>query len=125
MNPYEKTFRDRGFGFMSESDNEEIKFLEREYQESLSQYFRNNKHTYYAKVGSIIGIVFIVVSSIFNDEFYKFFGTFGMLMLNGVSGMCIIFTIISLLPSYKDEEKFKWHVLETQRKKLEKLKKNK
>ena len=110
---------------MSESDNEEIKFLERELTETYSRYFRNQRHAYYAKVGSVIGLVFVAASSIFYDEFYKFFGTFGMTILSGTAGMCIFFTIITMLPGYKDDEKFRWHVIETQRKKIDRLKKNK
>ena len=104
-------------------DKEEIKLLVREYEESLSDFHKNQRHLYYAKVGAVIGIFFIVISSFLNDEFYKFFGTFGMTMLNGVAGICILFAIISMLPSYKEDEKWKWHILERQRKKIEKLKK--
>ena len=46
-----------------------------------------------------------------------------MTIFNGVAGMCIFFSIIAMLPSFKEDEKFKWHILELQRKKIEKLKK--
>jgi len=104
-------------------DKEEIKLLEREYEDSLSEFYKNQRHFYYAKVGAVIGFFFIAISSFFNDEFYKFFGTFGMTIFNGVAGMCIFFSIIAMLPSFKEDEKFKWHILELQRKKIEKLKK--
>ena len=56
---------------------------------------------------SDVGFSTIVGSAVFNVLF--------------VIGMCAFFTIISLLPSYKEDEKFKWHILERQRKKLDKL----
>ena len=101
---------------------EELEFLERELQELYIKTIKNERHLYYARVGSIVSIIFIGVSTIFNSEFYRFFGTFGMAMLNAVGGMCILFAIISLLPGYKRDNKFKWDLIERKRKELEKLK---
>ena len=44
---------------MSEIDKKEIQDLENEYQEELAKYYREKKHFYYAKIGSLLGIVFI------------------------------------------------------------------
>ena len=46
-----------------------------------------------------------------------------MTMLNGVGGFCILFTIISLLPGYKRDNKSKWDFIEMKRKELDELKK--
>ena len=111
----EKTFRDRGSGFMSEIDKKEIQDLEDEYEEELAKYYREKKYFYYAKIGSLLGIVFIALSGMLNDEFYRLFGTFFMSIIYGIVGMCILFTIMSMLPGFKEDEKFKWDILENQR----------
>ena len=104
-------------------DKQELKFLEREYEELYLGQIKKEKNLYYARVGSVIAIIFIGVSTIFNNDFYRFFGTFGMTMLNGVGGICIVFTIISFLPAYKRDNNFKWDLIERKRKELEKLRK--
>ena len=108
---------------MSEIDKKEIQDLENEYEEELAKYYKEKKHFYYAKIGSLLGIVFIALSSMFNDEFYRLFGTFFMSIIYGIVGMSILFTIMSMLPGFKEDEKFKWDILEKQRKKIDKIKK--
>ena len=46
-----------------------------------------------------------------------------MTMLNGVGGICIVFTIISFLPAYKRDNNFNWDIIERKRKELDKLRK--
>ena len=104
-------------------DKQELKFLEREYEELYLGQIKKEKNLYYARVGSVVAIIFIGVSTIFNNDFYRFFGTFGMTMLNGVGGICIVFTIISFLPAYKRDNKSKWDFIEMKRKELDELKK--
>ena len=104
-------------------DKQELKFLEREYEELYLGQRKNEQHLYYARVGSVAAIIFIGVSTIFDNEFYRFFGTFGMTMLNGVGGICIVFTIISFLPAYKRDNNFNWDIIERKRKELDKLRK--
>ena len=45
-------------------DKEEIKLLEREYEDSLSEFYKNQRHFYYAKVGAVIGF-FLSLSHLF------------------------------------------------------------
>ena len=104
-------------------NKEELEFLEREYTELYTNASRQKKHLYYARVGSVIGIIFIMVSLTFENEFYVFFGTLGMSILNGAAGMCILLTIIFSLPGSRADEKHKWDMIEEKRKELDKLRK--
>ena len=106
---------------MNKYYSDEIKELELEYEESLSKYFKARKQMYFIRLTTIAGIIFFLGSAIFNINIYKLFGTVGVYIIQAIIGMCAFFTIISLLPSYKEDEKFKWHILERQRKKLDKL----
>tara|TARA_S200000501_G_scaffold345514_1_gene358218 strand:- start:376 stop:711 length:336 start_codon:yes stop_codon:yes gene_type:complete len=106
---------------MNKFYSEEIKELELEYEESLSNYYKARKQIYFTRLTTIIGIIFYLGSAIFDINIYKLFGTVGVYLIHVVIGMCAFFAIISLLPSYKEDEKFKWHILERQRKKLDKL----
>ena len=104
-------------------NKEELEFLESELQQLYTEANKNERHLYFVRIGSVVAIIFVAVSTIFDNEFYRFFGTFGMTMLNGVGGFCILFTIISLLPGYKRDNKSKWDFIEMKRKELDELKK--
>lgn len=102
---------------------EEIDQLEKEIQEESKNIYKENTHRYYFRVGAIVGIVFIIISSFFENGFYEFFGTFGMGLLNSAAGLCILMAIIFSLPGVKDDDKFKLDILKEKRKTLDKLKK--
>ena len=103
----------------------ELEHAEQVYLDMYQSASRNDKHMYYARVGSVIGLVFVIISALLDSEFYRFFGTFGMAVLNGVAGICMLFAVISLLPGYKRDNKMKWDIIEMKRKELEKLRKAK
>ena len=104
-------------------NREEIDRLEQEIQEESNNISKENMHRYYFRVGAIVGIIFVAISSFFENGFYEFFGTFGMGLLNGAAGLCILMAIISSLPGVKSDDKFKLDILKEKRKTLEKLKK--
>jgi len=106
-------------------DDREIERAEQYYRERYESASRDDKHTYYARIGSVAGIIFIIISGIFSGEFYKLFGTIGMTLLNGVAGICIFIAGISLLPGYKRDNKMKWDIIDRERKELDKLRKAK
>ena len=84
---------------------------------------KERTHRRYLNIGAIVGFIFIFVSTEFENEFYNFFGTFGMGILQGASGLCFLMAIIFILPGVRDEEKNKWFEIEKMRKKIENLKK--
>ena len=106
-------------------DKEEIELLENEIQELLIKENRENRHRRYLNIGAVVGIVFMVISTSNEDEFYRFFGTFGMGIINGIAGLCFLMAVIFLLPGVRDEERAKWDEIERKRIKLDELKKSK
>ena len=107
---------------MSEADKKEIELLETEYWEVFLKADKERTHRRYLNIGAIIGLIFVFVSTSFENEFYGFFGTFGMGILQGVSGLCLLMAIIFLLPGVRDEERAKWNEIERKRKKIDELK---
>ena len=65
----------------------------------------------------------LTISTSFESEFYKVFGTLGMGILNGAAGLCFLMAFISFLPGVRAERNSKWNDLEIKRKELEKLRK--
>ena len=109
---------------MSDYNEKEIESLEDEIQELLIKENKEAKHRRYLNIGAIIGIIFVFISTGNEDEFYSFFGTFGMGIINGVTGLCVLMAVIFLLPGVRDEERYKWERIEEKRKKIEELKKD-
>jgi len=85
---------------MSEADKKEIELLEEEIQELLMKENRENRHRRYLNIGAIIGIIFMVISTSNEDEFYRFFGTFGMGIINAVTGLCLLMAVIFLIARF-------------------------
>ena len=109
---------------MSEEDKREIELLESEYREEFLKFDKERTHRRYLNIGAIAGIIFVFVSTSFEKEFYTVLGTLGMGLLQGASGLCFLMAVIFLLPGVRDEEKYKWKMIEEKREKIEKLKKN-
>ena len=63
------------------------------------------------------------ISTSFESEFYRFFGTFGMGLIQGVTGLCVLMSVIFLLPGVRAEENRKREELEIKKKELDKLRK--
>ena len=108
---------------MSDVDKEELEFLEREYQELYIKESRERRHRRYLNIGAVVGIIFIIISTTFENEFYVFLGTLGMGILMGAAGLCILMSFIFLLPGVRAEENRKWEELEIKRRELDKLRK--
>ena len=102
-------------------DKKELEILESEYQEILFKESRDRRHWQYINIGAIIGFLFVLISTSFESEFYKVFGTLGMGILNGAAGLCFLMAFISFLPGVRAERNSKWNDLEIKRKELEKL----
>ena len=85
---------------MSDYNKEEISSLEDEIQELLMKENRENRHRRYLNIGAIIGIIFMVISTSNEDEFYRFFGTFGMGIINAVTGLCLLMAVIFLIARF-------------------------
>jgi uncharacterized membrane protein len=75
-------------------------YLEDEIQELLIKENRENRHRRYLNIGAIIGIIFMFISTSNEDEFYSFFGTFGMGIINGVTGLCVLMAVIFLIARF-------------------------
>ena len=104
-------------------DKEKLEILEHEYQELLYTRSRERQHRRYLHIGSIIGIIFMFISTPFENEFYRFFGTLGMGLIQGVTGLCVLMSVIFLLPGVRAEDNRKWEELEIKKKELDKLRK--
>jgi hypothetical protein len=104
-------------------DKKELEILESEYQEILFKESRDRRHWRYINIGAIIGFLFVLISTSFESEFYKVFGTLGMGILNSAAGLCFLMAFISFLPGVRAERNSKWNDLEIKRKELEKLRK--
>ena len=109
---------------MSDYNEKEIESLEDEIQELQIKVFKEARHRRYLNIGAIIGIIFMFISTGNEDEFYNFFGTLGMGLINGVTGLCVLMAVIFLLPGVRDEERYKWKMINEKRKKIDKLKKD-
>ena len=110
---------------MSEVDRKEIESLENEIQELLMKENKENRHRRYLNTGAIIGIIFMVISTSNEDEFYRFFGTFGMSIINGVTGLCILMAVIFLIARFTGGgENIRQYEIDIKTKKLKELKEN-
>ena len=109
---------------MSDYNKEEIEFLENEIQELQIKESRENKHRRYLNIGAIVGIVFMVISTSNEDEFYRFFGTFGMGIINAVIGLCLLMAVIFLIARFTGGgENIRQYEIDRKREKLNKLRK--
>ena len=109
---------------MSEADKKEIELLEDEIQELLMKENREIRHRRYLNIGAIIGIIFMVISSSNEDEFYRFFGTFGMGIINGVTGLCVLMAVIFLIARFTGgDENIRQYEIDRKREKLNELRK--
>ena len=102
---------------MSEADKREIELLEAEYLEEFLKADKERTHRRYLNIGAIAGIIFVFISTSFEKEFYTALGTLGMGILQGASGLCFLMAIIFLLPGVRDEDRYKWKLIEEKRKK--------
>jgi len=110
---------------MSEADKKEIELLEEEIQELLMKENRENRHRRYLNIGAIIGIIFMVISTSNEDEFYRFFGTFGMGIINAVTGLCLLMAVIFLIARFTGGgENIRQYEIDRKRKRLNELTKN-
>ena len=108
---------------MSDEDKKKLELLEEEYNELYTKESRERRHLRYCHIGSITGIIFMFISTPFENEFYSFFGTLGMGLIQGVTGLCVLLSVIFLLPGVRAESNAKWQYIEEQRKKIDKLRK--
>ena len=105
-------------------DKEEIELLENEIQELLIKENRENRHRRYLNIGAIIGIIFMVISTSNEDEFYRFFGTFGMGIINAVTGLCLLMAVIFLIARFTGgDENIRQYEIDRKKEKLNELKK--
>ena len=109
---------------MSEAEKREIEELEAEYREEFLKADKERTHRRYFNIGAIAGFIFIFISTSFEQEFYKVLGTLGMGILQGASGLCFVMAIILNLPGVRDENRYKWKMINEKRKTIEKLKKD-
>ena len=109
---------------MSETEKREIEELETEYLKEFLKADKERTHRRYLNIGAVAGIIFVFISTSFEREFYTVLGTLGMGILQGASGLCFLMAVIFLLPGVRDEERYKWKMIEEKRKKIEKLKKD-
>ena len=107
---------------MSDAD-EKILSLEREYNSLFENRNRERRHRRYFNIGSIIGIIFIFVSTPYEKEFYTFFGTLGMGIIQGLTGLCVLMSVLFLLPGVRAENDRKWEEINILKKKIDKMKK--
>ena len=109
---------------MSEADKKEIEALENEIQELLMKDNKENRHRRYLNIGAIVGIIFMVMSTSNEDEFYRFFGTFGMSIINGVTGLCVLMAVIFLIARFTGgDENIRQYEIDRKREKLNELRK--
>ena len=109
---------------MSETEKRLIEELEAEYQEEFLKADKERTHRKYLNIGAVVGIIFVFISTSFEREFYTVLGTLGMGILQGASGLCVLMAVsYFLLPGVRDEERYKWKLINEKRKKIEELKK--
>ena len=108
---------------MSDDDKKKLEHLQDSYYELYTKESRERKHRRYFHIGSIIGITFMFISTPFENEFYSFFGTLGMGLIQGVTGLCFLMSVIFILPGVRAESNAKWQEVEEQRKEIERLRK--
>ena len=107
---------------MSDAD-EKISSLEREYNYLFEKESTKRRHKRYLNIGSIIGIIFIVISTPYESEFYIFFGTLGVGIIQGLTGLCVLMSVLFLLPGVRAEDNRKWEELNILKKKINRMKK--
>jgi hypothetical protein len=110
---------------MSDYNEKEIESLEDEIQELLIKENKENRHRRYLNIGAVVGIVFMVISTSNEDEFYRFFGTFGMSIINGVTGLCILMAVIFLIARFTGGgENIRQYEIDRKKRKLNELRKD-
>ena len=110
---------------MIEADKKEIESLENEIQELLMKDSKEKRHRRYLNIGAIVGIIFMVISTSNEDEFYRFFGTFGMGIIYGVTGLCVLMAVIFLIARFNyGKDNMSLYEIDRKKKRLNELKKN-
>ena len=105
-------------------DNKEIELLEDEIQELQIKVSKEARHRRYLNIGAIIGIIFMFISTVNEDEFYNFFGTLGMGIINGVTGLCVLMAGIFLIARFTGgDENIRQYEIDRKKEKLNELKK--
>ena len=110
---------------MSDYNKREIEEIENEISELLIKEDRENRHRRYLNIGAVVGIVFMVISTSNEDEFYRFFGTFGMGIINGITGLCVLMAVIFLIARFTGGgENIRQYEIDRKIKELDELKKH-
>jgi len=109
---------------VSDYNKEEIASLEGEIEELQIKVSKEARHRRYLNIGAIIGVIFMFISTGNEDEFYNFFGTFGMGIINGVTGLCVLMAVIFLIARFTGgDENIRQYEIDRKREKLNELKK--
>ena len=110
---------------MSDYNKREIEEIENEISELLIKEDRENRHRRYLNIGAVVGIVFMVISTSNEDEFYRFFGTFGMGIINGITGLCVLMAVIFLIARFTGGgENIRQYEIDRKKEKLDELRKD-
>ena len=109
---------------MGDYNKEEIELLEDEIQELQIKVSKEARHRRYLNIGAIIGIIFMFISTGNEDEFYNFFGTLGMGIINGVTAICVLMAVIFLIARFTGgDENIRQYEIDRKREKLNELRK--
>ena len=109
---------------MSDYNEKEIESLEDEIQELQIKVSKEARHRRYLNIGAIIGIIFMFLSTGNEDEFYNFFGTLGMGLINGVTALCVLMAVIFLIARFTGGgENIRQYEIDRKREKLNELRK--
>ena len=110
---------------MSDYNKREIEEIENEISELLIKEDREKRHRRYLNIGAVVGIVFMVISTSNEDEFYRFFGTFGMGIIQGVTGLCVVVAVIFLIARFTGGgENIRQYEIDRKKEKLDELRKD-
>ena len=110
---------------MSDYNEKEIESLEDEIQELQIKVSKEARHRRYLNIGVIIGIIFMFISTGNEDEFYNFFGTFGMGIINGATGLCVLMAVIFLIARFTGGgENIRQYEIDRKKKRLNELRKD-
>ncbi len=110
---------------MSDYNKREIEEIENEISELLIKEDREKRHRRYLNIGAVVGIVFMVISTSNEDEFYRFFGTFGMGIINGITGLCVLMAVIFLIARFTGGgENIRLYEIDRKKRKLDELRKD-
>jgi len=110
---------------MSDYNKREIEEIENEISELLIKESTEKKHWSYINIGAIIGIIFMIISTANEDTSYKFFGTFGMGIIQGVTGLCVLLAAIKLIARFTGGgENIRQYEIDRKKEKLDELRRD-